>query len=64
MLRQDRVLWLEHGYLEGDDTDAHIDTLARFAAEDAIVFRARDDPADLHFEELQQMAGELAAAHA
>ena len=31
-LRQDRVLWLDHGYLEGDDTDAHIDTLARFAA--------------------------------
>src|SRR5690606_29997100 len=28
-LRQDRVLWLEHGYLEGDDTDAHVDTLAR-----------------------------------
>ena len=60
MLWQDRVLWLEHGYLEGDDTDAHIDTLARFAAEDAIVFQACDDPADSHFEELQQMAGELA----
>ncbi|WP_330970799.1 agmatine deiminase family protein, partial [Lysobacter sp. A3-1-A15] len=27
-LQQDRVLWLERGYLEGDDTDAHIDTLA------------------------------------
>ena len=26
------MLWLDHGYLEGDDTDAHIDTLARFAA--------------------------------
>src|SRR5690606_18716116 len=24
-LRQDRVLWLEHGHLEGDDTDAHVD---------------------------------------
>ncbi len=34
-----RVLWLEHGYLQGDDTDAHIDTLARFAPGDAIVFR-------------------------
>ena len=31
-LHQDRVLWLDHGYLEGDDTDAHIDTLARFAS--------------------------------
>jgi hypothetical protein len=43
-LAQDRVLWLDHGYLEGDDTDAHIDTLARFAPGDAIVFQACDDP--------------------
>ena len=60
-LRQDRVLWLDHGYLEGDDTDAHIDTLARFAAPDAIVFQACDDPADSHHPELQAMAAELAA---
>ncbi len=60
-LRQDRVLWLEHGYLEGDDTDAHIDTLARFAAEDAIVFQACDDPSDSHHAELSAMAAELAA---
>src|SRR5690606_19472359 len=60
-LAQDRVLWLDHGYLEGDDTDAHIDTLARFAAPDAIVYQACDDPGDSHFEELQAMATELAA---
>ncbi|MFC7300250.1 agmatine deiminase family protein [Cognatiluteimonas weifangensis] len=60
-LRQERVLWLDHGYLEGDDTDAHIDTLARFAATDAIVFQACDDPADTHHAELQAMAAELAA---
>lgn len=60
-LRQDRVLWLEHGYLEGDDTDAHIDTLARFAAPDAIVYQACDDPADAHHAELQAMAADLAA---
>ncbi|GAB1407385.1 agmatine deiminase family protein [Thermomonas brevis] len=60
-LAQDRVLWLDHGYLEGDDTDAHIDTLARFAPDDAIVFQACDDPADSHFVELQAMAGEVAA---
>lgn len=60
-LQQKRVLWLDHGYLEGDDTDAHIDTLARFAAPDAIVFQACDDPADGHFGELQAMAGEIAA---
>jgi agmatine/peptidylarginine deiminase len=60
-LAQDRVLWLEHGYLEGDDTDAHIDTLARFAAPDAIVYQACDDPQDSHHAELQAMACELAA---
>lgn len=60
-LVQSRTLWLDHGYLEGDDTDAHIDTLARFAAPDAIVFQACDDPADSHYAELQAMAAELAA---
>ena len=60
-LNQDRVLWLDHGYLEGDDTDAHIDTLARFASEDAIVFQACDDESDSHFAELATMAQEIAA---
>ena len=60
-LAQDRVLWLDHGYLEGDDTDAHIDTLARFAPDDAIVFQACDDTSDPHHAELQAMAGEIAA---
>ncbi|MDR7135783.1 agmatine/peptidylarginine deiminase [Lysobacter niastensis] len=60
-LQQDRVLWLDHGYLEGDDTDAHIDTLARFAGSDAIVFQGCDDPTDSHYAELQAMANELAA---
>jgi agmatine/peptidylarginine deiminase len=60
-LRQDRVLWLDHGYLEGDDTDAHIDTLARFAAVDAIVYQGCDDVTDTHYPELQAMAAELAA---
>lgn len=60
-LAQQRVLWLDHGYLEGDDTDAHIDTLARFAAPDAIAFQACDDTADSHYAELKAMADEIAA---
>jgi agmatine/peptidylarginine deiminase len=60
-LKQERVLWLDHGALEGDDTDAHIDTLARFAAPDAIVFQACDDPSDSHYADLQAMAAEIAA---
>ena len=65
MLRQslhaERILGLEHGYLEGDDTDAHIDTLARFAPGDAIVFQSCDDDRDPHHGELSRMASELAA---
>lgn len=60
-LRQDRVLWLDHGYLEGDDTDAHVDTLARFAPDDAVVFQACDDENDSHYAELAAMGEEIAA---
>ena len=60
-LGAERVLWLERGYLQGDDTDAHIDTLARFAPDDAIVFQACDDSADVHYDELAAMRDELAA---
>ncbi len=56
-----RVHWLEHGALAGDDTDAHIDTLARFAPNDGIVFQACDDPEDLHYAEFQAMEAELRA---
>lgn len=56
----DRVILLEHGELEGDDTDGHIDTLARFIAVDAIAYQGCDDPEDAHFEPLARMASELA----
>lgn len=55
----DRFLWLEHGYLAGDDTDAHIDTLARLCPDDTILYVACDDPSDEHFQELTAMKGEL-----
>ena len=57
----DRVLWLDHGELEGDDTDAHIDTLARFVDEQTIVHMACTNPEDAHYDELQAMALELQA---
>jgi agmatine/peptidylarginine deiminase len=60
-LHADRILWLDHGYLEGDDTDAHIDTLARFAPGDRIVYQACDDTSDKHHDELARMGAELAA---
>ncbi len=55
------VLWLHHGYLEGDDTDSHIDTLARFCDEHTIAYVKCDDKEDVHFEELQAMEEELKA---
>ncbi|MBV6413669.1 MAG: agmatine deiminase family protein [Xanthomonadales bacterium PRO6] len=60
-LAVDRFHWLAHGELAGDDTDAHIDTLARFAAPDRIVYQACESPSDPHYEPLQRMAGELEA---
>ena len=60
-LHAKRVLWLDYGYLEGDDTDAHIDTLARFAPGERIVYQACNDAGDAHYDELQRMGEELAA---
>lgn len=55
----DRILWLESGYLEGDDTDSHIDTLARFCSEDTIAYVQCTDEEDEHFVELREMEEEL-----
>ncbi len=56
-----RVLWLNHGFLEGDDTDSHIDTLARFCDEKTIAYVACDDEEDIHHGELKEMERELRA---
>lgn len=57
----ERILWLVNGHLEGDDTDAHIDTLARFADPQTIVYMSCDDPTDSHYPALQAMETELQA---
>lgn len=57
----EHVLWLEYCYIEGDDTDAHVDTLARFAPGGAIVLQGCDDPQDPHHAELARMREEIAA---
>ena len=60
MLGVQEILWLE-GELEGDDTDGHIDNLARFVAEDTVVAIAEDDPADVNHAPLQDNLGRLEA---
>ncbi len=54
-----RVLWLDHGYLAGDDTDSHIDTLARFCPADTIAYVQCKDADDEHYEELHRMEEQL-----
>ena len=56
-----RILWLENGYLAGDDTDSHIDMLARFCDEHTIAYIQCTDETDEHFVELQAMEAELKA---
>lgn len=58
-LGADRIHWLDHGDLAGDDTDGHIDTLARFAPDGRILFQACDDPQEEHHRPLQAMRTEL-----
>lgn len=57
----DRVLWLDHGKAEGDDTDAHVDTLARFCSEDTIAYTACEDEGDSHYGPLKLMELQLEA---
>lgn len=55
------VLWLTHGRLIGDDTDGHVDTLARLCPGGVIAYVECRDEADAHYRELALMKGELEA---
>ncbi|MDE5997691.1 MAG: agmatine deiminase family protein [Muribaculaceae bacterium] len=58
-LGAEHILWLDHGALEGDDTDSHIDTLARLAPNDTIVFTGTKNFDDPQFESLLAMRAQL-----
>jgi agmatine/peptidylarginine deiminase len=55
----DRVLWLEHSWLAGDDTDGHVDTVARLCPNNTIVYVQCLDKNDEHYQELNAMEQEL-----
>lgn len=48
-----KVLWLLDG-IAGDDTDGHVDDMARFVSESTVVMAVEDDPADGNYEPLQE----------
>ncbi len=54
-----QVLWLDHGYLAGDDTDSHIDTLARICPNDTIAYVSCSDEEDEHYTALKAMEEQL-----
>jgi len=54
-----KILWLHYGYLAGDDTDSHVDTLARLCPNNTIVYLKCDDESDEHFDALKKMEEEL-----
>jgi len=57
----ERIIWLKSGQLEGDDTDSHIDNLARFCNPNTIAYTCSNDPNDSHYQSLKQMEIELKA---
>jgi len=58
-LKVKKIIWLNYGFLEGDDTDSHIDTLARFVNKDTIVYHITEDKSDIHYKALKKMEKEL-----
>lgn len=54
-----QILWLDYGYLAGDDTDSHIDTLARLCPNDTIAYVQCTDKTDEHYGALRSMEEQL-----
>ncbi len=57
-----RIVWLENGFVRGDDTDSHIDTLARFISPTCVAVASMRDEKDEHFLPLKKMREEVVSA--
>ncbi len=55
----ERILWLDHGTIIGDDTDSHVDILARFCSQDTIAYMQCTDADDPHYGPLSAMEEQL-----
>ena len=58
-LHAERILWIDHGNLVGDDTDGHIDTLVRICPDDTLLYMGAGEPYDEQYEELRLMEEQL-----
>lgn len=54
-----KIIWLNYGALKGDDTDSHIDTLARFVNKNTIVYQSCEKSDDDNYDEFCRMKHEL-----
>jgi len=54
-----RILWLDHGSIAGDDTDSHVDILARFCSPDTIAYTSCSNKADENYGPLKEMEEQL-----
>ncbi len=55
----ERIIWIDHGHLTGDDTDGHIDTLVRVCPDNTLLYIGCDDPEDEQYEDLRLMEEQL-----
>ena len=57
--RLKQVLWLDYGFMAGDDTDSHVDTLARLCPDNTIAYVKCKDATDEHYNALLAMEKQL-----
>lgn len=55
----ERVIWLDHGTLIGDDTDGHIDTIVRIAPADTLLYIGCDQPEAPQYEDFKALESQL-----
>ena len=58
-LRAERIVWIEHGQLIGDDTDGHIDTIVRTAPNQTLVYVGCEDKHDEQYEDFKALEQQL-----
>lgn len=58
-LNANRIVWLEHGELIGDDTDGHIDTIVRTAPNDTLLYMRFDNSQDPQYNDFIELEKQL-----